>query len=171
MKIRPAVAADARPVATVHVQSWQSAYRGILPEAYLQSLSIDAREAVWSSAIEKGSPELWVAEIDSQVVGWSAFGASRDPDARPRTGELQALYVLPQCWKTGTGRELWLLTRRRLIELGFATATLWVLADNLRAIHFYLAAGFAPETASERQIDRAGRALREIRYAADLCPS
>jgi ribosomal protein S18 acetylase RimI-like enzyme len=171
MKIRPAVAADARPVATVHVQSWQSAYRGILPDAYLESLSIDAREAVWSSVIDKGSPELWVAEIDSHVVGWSVFGASRDPDARAQTGELEAIYVLPQYWKTGTGRELWLLTRRRLVERGFATATLWVLADNHRAIHFYRAAGFAPEAGSERQIDRAGRALREIRYVTDLNPA
>jgi ribosomal protein S18 acetylase RimI-like enzyme len=168
MKIRPAIAADARSVATVHVQSWQGAYRGMLPDAYLESLSVEARESVWGGVIEKGSPELWVAEFDSQVVGWSAFGTSRDPDARPRTGELEALYVLPQFWKTGTGRELWLITRRRLIERGFATATLWVLADNQRAIQFYLAAGFAPDAASERQIDRAGRVLREIRYATDL---
>jgi ribosomal protein S18 acetylase RimI-like enzyme len=171
MNIRPAIATDARSVATVHVHTWQSAYRGIVPDAYLDSLSIDARESIWGGILERGTPELWVAEIDSQVVGWSAFGASRDADARPQTGELEAIYVLPQFWKTGTGRALWLITRGRLIERGFATVTLWVLADNLKAIHFYAAAGFTADAASERQINRAGRTLREIRYESDLGPA
>lgn len=171
MNIRPAIATDARAVATVHVLTWQSAYRGIIPDAYLDSISIDAREPVWAGVIDKGSPELWVAETESQVIGWSAFGASRDADARPRAGELEALYVLPQQWKTGTGRALWLLTRRRLIERGFTTASLWVLAENLRAINFYTAAGFAPQAASAKQITRGGRTLREIRYATELGPS
>ncbi|HEV2701869.1 MAG TPA: GNAT family N-acetyltransferase [Steroidobacteraceae bacterium] len=168
MNVRPAIAADARTVATVHVHTWQSAYRGIVPDSHLDSLSIDGRELVWGGVIEKGSPELWVAEVDSLVVGWSSFGASRDPDAGPKTGELEAIYVLPQYWKTGTGRALWLITRGRLIERGFATATLWVLADNLRAIRFYAAAGFAPNPASEKQINIGGRLLREIRYETDL---
>ena len=171
MNIRPAIATDARPVATVHIHTWQSAYRGIVPDAYLESMSIDARERIWAGVIERGAPELWVAEIDSQVVGWSAFGPSRDADAKPRTGELEAIYVLPQHWKTGTGRALWLITRRRLIERGFASATLWVLADNVRAIHFYTAAGFAPDAASDKQIHCGGRALREIRYETDLGPA
>jgi ribosomal protein S18 acetylase RimI-like enzyme len=171
MNIRPAIASDARTVATVHVQAWQRAYRGIVPDAYLDSLSIDRREHNWRVVIQKGTPELWVAEADSQVVGWSAFGASRDEDATPHTGELEAIYVLPQYWSTGTGRALWLGTRRRLIERGFTTATLWVLTANVRAIRLYAAAGFAPNPASEKEINIGGRALREIRYQTDLGPA
>ena len=164
MNIRQVVAADARGVATVHVRSWQSAYRGIVADAYLDSLSIDRRESVWRESIRRGTPEIWVAEIDSRVVGWTAFGPSRDQDARPETGELEAIYLLPSHWATGVGRALLLITRRRLIERGFSTATLWVLTHNARAIHFYTAGGFAPDPASEKSIDVGGRTLSEIRY-------
>jgi GNAT superfamily N-acetyltransferase len=164
MNIRQVVAADARGVATVHVHSWQSAYRGIVPDAYLDSLSIDRREHVWRESIRRGTPEIWVAEIDSQVVGWTAFGASRDQDARPEAGELEAIYLLPSHWATGVSRALLLVTRRRLIERGFSTATLWVLTQNVRAIRFYTAGGFVPNPASEKSIDVGGRTLREIRY-------
>jgi L-amino acid N-acyltransferase YncA len=171
MNIRPAIESDARTVASVHVHTWQSAYRGIVPDSYLNSLSIDRRESFWRIALQKGMPELWVAETDSQVIGWSSFGASRDEDAKAHTGELEALYLLPQYWQTGTGRALWLVTRRRLIERGFTTATAWVLTANIRAIRFYAAAGFAPNPASEKEINVGGRALREIRYETDLGPA
>src|SRR5688572_24518170 len=120
MNIRPATEADAQGIASVHVHSWQAAYRGIVPDAYLDSLSVEKRELVWRESILQGIPELWVAEFQSQVTGWVAFGPSRDNDATPSTGELQAIYVAPTHWDTGTGCALWLLARRRLIERGFS---------------------------------------------------
>lgn len=164
MNIRQVVASDARPVAIVHVQTWQAAYRGIVPDAYLDALSVEHREQVWRESIRRGTPEIWVAEVAEQLIGWTAFGPSRDQDARPETGELEAIYVLPGHWTSGVGRALWQLTRRRLIERGFSTATLWVLADNARAIRFYTAAGLAPNMASEKQITVGGRSLAEVRY-------
>jgi hypothetical protein len=35
MDIRPARMQDAPEIAVVHVRSWQDAYRGLLPQAYL----------------------------------------------------------------------------------------------------------------------------------------
>jgi ribosomal protein S18 acetylase RimI-like enzyme len=163
MNIRPAVASDARTVATVHVQTWQSAFRGIVPDAYRQSWLIDGREAVRRDAIDKGTPQLWVAERDSQVIGASAPGASRDEDAGPHAGEIRAIHLLPQYWSTGVGRALGLTSRRRLVERGFDMATLGVLAANVRAIRCYTAAGFAPNPGSEKQISRGDRALCAIR--------
>jgi ribosomal protein S18 acetylase RimI-like enzyme len=168
MDIRPAVESDALGVAKVHVYTWQVAYRGVIPDSYLESLSVINREPVWRESIIKGSPELWVAESNSEIVGWAAFGPSRDGDADETVGELEAIYVTPSFWKKGLGRSLWLTARRRLVERGFASATLWVLRDNLRAIQFYRAAGFAEDTASEKEIVRGGQELREVRYAASL---
>jgi len=168
MNVRPAVASDARGIATVHVQSWQSAYRGIVPAEVLDAMSIDTRENVWRESIAQDRCELWVAETDSRIVGWTAFGPSRDPGAGPEMGELEAIYVLPEFWATGTGRALWLVTRRRLIERGFSAATLWVLADNARAIRFYSAAGFTPNPTSEKRHNIGGASLREIRYGVEF---
>jgi ribosomal protein S18 acetylase RimI-like enzyme len=164
VKIRPAVASDASGVARVHVQTWQTAYRGVVPDAYLDSLSVTQREKFWRESIARGTPELLVAEVDSQVVGWASFGPSRDPGVPRGTGELEAIYVLPDYWGTGAGRALWLMARSRLIERGFAAATLWVLMDNARAIRFYRAAGFVPEAATEKQLEVGGKSLGEIRF-------
>jgi GNAT superfamily N-acetyltransferase len=162
--IRPAVAADAHAIASVHVQTWQAAYRDLVPDVYLSSLAIEPREQMWRESIRRGTPEVWVVEVGSRVVGWSAFGASRDPDAQPQTGELEAIYLLPEYWTTGTGWALWLTTRRRLMERGFSTATLWTLADNLRATRFYAAAQFALDEKSEAEVTYGGKALKKVRY-------
>lgn len=168
MGIRPAVESDALGVAKVHVYTWQVAYRGVVPDSYLGSLSVSNRESAWRESIIRGSPELWVAEWNSEIIGWAAFGPSRDGNADGSVGELEAIYVTPSFWKKGLGRSLWLTARRRLVERGFTSVTLWVLRDNLRAIQFYRAAGFDEDTASEKEIVRAGQKLREVRYVASL---
>jgi hypothetical protein len=85
INIRPAVLSDARAVAEVHVKTWQAAYRGIIPDDYLKTLSVDGRGVVWHNSIARGTPELWVADSQSLVIGWVAFGPSRDADAAPNT--------------------------------------------------------------------------------------
>jgi L-amino acid N-acyltransferase YncA len=164
MNIRRALLSDARAVAEVHVQTWQSAYRGIVPDSFLDALSVDSREAAWHEWISRGSPELWVAEAQSVITGWVAFGPSRDGDAALTVGEVEAIYVTPSHWSTGTGRELWKAARARLMERKFTSATLWVLEENQRATRFYRAAGFEPNLASRKDIMIGGKQLWEIRY-------
>jgi len=166
--LRPATLADARGIAGVHVLTWQAAYRDIVPRAHLDALSIDERALFWQESIARGSPELWVAESESQVAGWVAFGSSRDSDAAPNTGEVWGMYVLPRYWGTGTGTGLWCTAQRRLIEGGFTRVTLWVFADNQRAVRFYEALGLQAQPASENEIKIGGRMLKEVRYAMEL---
>ena len=167
MNVRPAHVDDSGGIAEVHVRSWQSAYRDIVPAPYLESLSIERRTLFWRSQILESSPtEIVVAEIDKRLVGWASFGPSRDDDARESTGELYAFYVLPELWGTGVGRALWSRAEERLVERGFARVTLWVLRENLRAIRFYQAAGFAPTV--ERSIEIGGKNLHELRYEVPI---
>ncbi|QFY42732.1 GNAT family N-acetyltransferase [Candidatus Methylospira mobilis] len=168
MNIRTAALSDARAIAQVHVYSWQQAYRGLVPDSFLDRLSIDKREVAWQKSIARGTPELWVAELGQEIVGWVAFGPSRDEDTPPFTEEVEAIYVLPTHWANGIGRALWLVARRRLIDSKFTAVTLWVLAENERAIRFYRAAGFSSGRCSERVFERNGKALREVRYEAVL---
>ena len=168
MKIRPALPSDARAIADLHVRTWQSTYRGIVPDAYLDALSVDERETLLRESIERGSPEMWVADCESEITGWVAFDASRDPDAKPTVGEIQAIYVAPEHWSTGTGRELWKIARARLVERGFASVTLWVLEQNERAARFYRMAGFVADPASRMEISIGGKNVWEVRYACAL---
>ena len=71
--IRVATEGDASGIARVHVRSWQEAYAGIVPDAYLASLDADARTAQWRTYLREGPAEAintWVALAGDRVVGF-----------------------------------------------------------------------------------------------------
>jgi len=169
--IRSAQPSDAAGIARVHVRSWQQAYAGLMPAEYLDALekTLTQREAGWRKAIEDAQEQAFVALVEGEIVGWVAVGGSRDAYVEPQeTGEVRAIYVRAEYWRSGIGRALWVAAINALIEQGFKRVTLWVLADNQRAISFYSRAGLAPEIASRRSLSRGGRELEEVRYQGAL---
>ena len=164
MQIQPATAEDCRAIAEVHVESWQHAYEHILPAPYLASLSVTEREAMWRRAVEQWPSQLLVARTDGRIVGFVAFGASRDEGASPKCAEVWAIYVRPAYWSDGTGRQLWLAARQWILEAGFKLTSLWVFAENERAIRFYERAGFRAEPDSRKRFELGGASVEEVRY-------
>lgn len=168
LSVRAALPGDAAAIARIHVAAWQAAYAGLIDAAFLAGLSVAQREALWSQAITKGSPELLIAHgHGGAMAGWVALGDCRDAGAPATRGEVWAIYVDPARWGQGAGRLLWQHARARLTAQGRTEASLWVLAANQRAIHFYAAQGFAPEPGSARTITVAGAPLEEVRQ---VCP-
>lgn len=169
MRIRPATREDARPIAEVHVASWRRAYRGLLPDDYLEKLSVDERESqrlAWFADPSPGSGVL-VAEDRGRVVGFASFGPSRDDDAPAGTGEVPAIYVDPAEVGRGIGRELLAEAEAALRAAGFGRATLWVLEANAPARRFYDKAGWTWDGAvSTHDFDCANEPV--VRYAVDL---
>jgi ribosomal protein S18 acetylase RimI-like enzyme len=163
MTIRNARPEDAYAIATIHVRAWQAAYRGIVPWPYLSELSIDQREQAWRQRLERGVATVLLAEECDQVLGWISAGTSRDVDAGAATGELYALYVAPEQWRHGVGRQLWDESAKRLHDAGFTEATLWVLRDNGPARAFYGSNGFADDPGIERTVRLGGVDLLEVR--------
>jgi ribosomal protein S18 acetylase RimI-like enzyme len=163
MVVRRATLDNARAIATIHVHSWQAAYAGIVPDAFLRSLSIESREAAWRTILEASASETHVVEEREELVGWISIGTSRDPDAPLTTGEVWALYVAPECWRRGAGRALWSRGHAALKTAGFLDATLWVLQHNRQARRFYESAGFVPDPGQDKTIELGGVELLEIR--------
>lgn len=169
VRIRTAKPGDARPVAEVHVASWRDAYRGVLPDEYLDRLSVEDREAMWLAAFADPDPKsgALVAEASGRIVGFASFGPSRDEDAPDGTGEVPAIYVEPAALGTGVGRGLFEAVTATLREAGFTRATLWVLEANASARRFYEKAGWNSDGAvSTHMFDCANEPV--VRYAADL---
>ncbi len=135
-----------------------------MPAEYLASLSIDRHEAMWSENIAEGTPELLVADEGDSILGWVAFGDSRDEDAGPDTAEIWAIYVDSSQWSAGVGRALWSRTLARLQERGFASVGLWAFPANERASRFYHALGFEVDASSAKQFVLGGASLDEVRY-------
>jgi ribosomal protein S18 acetylase RimI-like enzyme len=164
MDIRIAQYTDALAVARVHVLTWRAAYKDLLPREFLEKLSVDVHAERWQKAIKRGSPELWICERNREIVGWVAFGASRDPDAVEDVGEIEAIYVHEDAWATGVGRTLFERAKVRLRERGFKRFTLWVLADNTRAIKFYEIAGMVANHDQRKPVEIGQHPLYEVRY-------
>jgi GNAT superfamily N-acetyltransferase len=169
MRIREAGPSDARPIAEIHVRAWRAAYRGQMPDEYLDALSVEDRleQHEWTIRNPRETWRLWVAEDGGRPVGFAVTGPSEDADADDRTAEVYAIYLEPDSVGTGVGRELFGHAVEDLRGRGFRTATLWVLQTNERARRFYERAGWATDgtTASER-IDCA--MLPTVRYRAHL---
>ena len=166
---RSAKAEDALAIASVHVGAWKAAYRGIVSDEFLDSLSLEQRSAAWKRILLADPPEdVWVALAGDNIVGWISAAASRDPDAKPLTGEIWALYVAPAYWRMGVGRFLCRGAERRLLERGFIEVTLWVLKDNRSAQDFYHSVGFIADPQFEKTIVWAEAELQEIRMRKPL---
>ena len=142
MLIRQAAIDDAAAIARVHVDAWRTTYVGIVPDEYLAGLSYDEREEKWRAGLANptfGEFTL-VAENDSQtIVGFATGGPEREGDTVYR-GELHAIYLLTDARRQGVGRRLVSEVARRLLEAGFDSMLVWVLADN-PSRRFYEALG------------------------------
>ncbi|MGF6724573.1 ribosomal protein S18 acetylase RimI-like enzyme [Paraburkholderia sp. GAS41] len=165
--IREATIEDAEAIASVHVISWQSAYRGIMPEQFLAELSVEARSDRWRKSLLSGKLRVLVAYVDKAVVGWIAFGPCRDADKDSAWAELEALYVSPEFWSQGIGKSLSNSARQLLRLAGYAFVALWVLSENQRARGFYERIGFVHDDSS-KVISIGGLLLTEIRYHSSL---
>ena len=169
MLIRPAASADVPDLARLHVVSWRAAYRGIMPDAVLDSLSIEAFETRWRQSFAQTQRSTLAVEINRQLVGFTSVGPSRDADVEPHsTGELYALYLDPLVWGQGVGHALWSAAFQMLVENQFADATLWVLEANTRARSFYERVGFCLEPGATKALEREGAVLPEVRYRRPL---
>src|SRR5207249_64981 len=90
MLLRPAVPSDAHDVAGVHVRSWQVAYRGLLPDNYLDGLRPEDRAAVYTfGSSDRDVPHTIVALDDGVIVGFATTSPAHD-DELPGHGELGA---------------------------------------------------------------------------------
>ena|SRR5687768_9148222 len=160
--VRPATVADAPAVGRLHVRAWQAAYRGHMPDDYLDGLRASERAAGWERVlgVERPGGAVLVAERDGEVVGFANVGPAQDPEG---AGELYAINVDPAHWGTGAGRALLEAAQAELARLGFDETVLWVLPANARARRFYEIAGWASD-GTERTVDALGVTIPEVRY-------
>lgn len=136
--IRRARQSDATAIGRVHVETWQAAYAGLLPDAMLARMSDVRQSAWWSRAIADPREQrgIFVADdAEMGVVGFGSCGPVREiPEGldgtETRVGEVYTLYVEPDFQNQGLGRRLLDAMFRQLHADGFDTAILWMLADN-----------------------------------------
>ncbi len=160
---RPARPEDADAIAHVHVASWRSTYRGLLPDALLDGLSVEPRAAYWKRLIEEPPARatyVGVAEAADGIVGFVGVGPEPDGDSG-YDAELSAIYLRAEFQGRGIGRELMRRAVAHLRSAGASSMRLWVLDGN-SAEDFYRRQG--GERVGEKPITIGGVEYTAIAY-------
>lgn len=154
--IRQATPVDAEALGHLHLDVWDDAYTGLMPQQLLDDRREKVAERIerWRDILTSGAGTTYVAAGPDGLVGFASAGPGRDPDLDLEL-ELTALYVRATSWGTGVGHAL-------LIEaIGDGPSYCWVLAGNERALRFYERQGFTLDgSASEHE---EGRHVRMVR--------
>jgi GNAT superfamily N-acetyltransferase len=139
--VRVATQADAEGIAYAHVESWETSYRGVLPDGVLDR--IDVGQRVESRRRLRGEPggrhHVAYHVTHRGIVGVFDAGESRRPG--PYDGEVYALYLLHRAKRYGLGREMVERTMEWLPTRGMRSLIIWVLENNHHARRFYEAMG------------------------------
>lgn len=136
-------ASDAEIVATLHATSWRSAYRGIVPDSFLDHDVFAERRAVWRERLQTPTP----ADIAFGIVAESDAGELNGfvyalPKHDPSCGTLvDNLHVHPDHKGCGLGRRLLQAVVRELGPAHTQPLHLWVLDQNEPAKRFYARLG------------------------------
>jgi GNAT superfamily N-acetyltransferase len=136
--VRLATPADAQAIARVRVDAWRATYRGMIPDAYLDGLSVEDSEAHWRRILESGSPNVTVlvAVEDTEVVAFAASNR-RDPPKLDFGAELSAIYVRADRKRQGLGRRLVAAIAASERSKGADGLVVFVIAGNRGARSFY----------------------------------
>jgi GNAT superfamily N-acetyltransferase len=128
--LRPASTSDAHAIARIHVAGWQSAYRGILADEHLDSISIDQRQAFWKQQLHHDGCLLFVVDDPRHGVTGFAFAGPHHGNLNQYRGEIHAIYVLEQFQRRGLGQQLFRHTVAALREARYRNMMVWALKQN-----------------------------------------
>jgi GNAT superfamily N-acetyltransferase len=168
--VRVATVDDARAIAAVHVRGWQASYRGVLSDDHLDKLSIERRAESWAQWIPDARLAIAVDDIAGSIVGFVSAGPSRDTDVVPRTGEVMAIYVLPEMFRRGIGSALLRWAMNEAAARSWTQLTLWTLAANAGARAFYEHCGWSLDGTTKRE-PFAGAIVDQVRFRCVLASS
>ncbi len=162
MIIRLATAADLEAIAALHAESWRAAYRGVLPDAFLDGPVEDDRKGHWCELMEGLGDErsVLVADAADGLAGFVSVAPSSEDGF---DGYIEHIHVRPDLKGAGIGRRLLAEAVDRLIAMGCGSAYLLVFDGNRQAIQFYERLGGM--TISDGIEDMAGSRIPRSRVA------
>lgn len=163
MIIRKINQTDSRyEISNIYEQSWKYAYKGIIPQEYLDSIP----SGQWCGAIDNPDRHTLIMLDRDKIIGTSSYCKSRFDDYND-WGEIISIYFLPEYIDKGYGKQLLEKAVEELKAMGFKTIFLWVLEDNHRARNFYKRFGFK-YSSEYLENNIGGKQLRELQYVYNL---
>ena len=136
MTIRYARADDPTAISALHFNSWLSAYRGMLPDSYLDGPLKEELEAYWTQALPRAGEldTILVAVRDDVLCGFIAVWNDAE---RAGMAFIDNLHVDPALRGGGIGRRLIAEAAAQLQAKDYQGVYLLVLTGNTGARRLY----------------------------------
>lgn len=152
--VRKMINDDIEAVRGLYISGWQNAFKGIVPQDYLDHMNLND----WEPPLEGA----YILTDGKDVLGTSSISAARDETFKG-WGEIISIYVLPELIGQGYGHILFEFAKEKLLELGYSQIYLTVFEDNMRARNFYEKHGFS-WNGERLPLNVGGKDLIELRY-------
>lgn len=163
--IRKALPEDASDYTACHISCWQSAYKGIVTDEYLESMLVKKEQIIehYKKALtDPGDCEYYCVIYESKMIGWIIINKSLGKD-NAYIGEIWAVYLTQKFWGKGHGRVMLDFAVNELKFAKCARIFLWVFEANERARQFYEKHNFS-FSGEKRKVTRYGSPLVQLKY-------
>ncbi|MCL2059094.1 MAG: GNAT family N-acetyltransferase [Oscillospiraceae bacterium] len=144
LTIRQAMPKDAAIFTDCLILCWQSAYKGIVPDDYLNNMVLDREKRIERYKHVFSNPGdcvYYCVTHEDRMVGFLVINKNRNSDT-PDIGEIWAIYLIEDFCGKGHGIELLDFEINELKRSGCKQIYLWVFEDIKRARRFYEKHGF-----------------------------
>ena len=120
---------DLEQVAEIIVTGWKTAYKGIIDDNYLNSLTIEKRYSkLLGNYLED---EFIVAELNSKIVGFSRYTLyNKSNKIKNVDGEIFSIYVRPDLKRNGIGTAIFTYVMNQFKRNGTKSIILGCLKEN-----------------------------------------
>lgn len=137
--IRKAIEEDSKEIALLIIRSWKKAYRGLIPDDFLDNMSMENIEKNWKKNIisQNDKNSIFVYEERDKIHGVIRFGEPLDKENRRYNAEIHVLYVEPTLKRKGIGSRLFNFAKEYFIRYGKNNLIIWCLKGNEQGMNFY----------------------------------
>lgn len=149
---------DLQLVSNIYEQSWKYAYRGIIPDTYLDSIPNGA----WANGLQAPGRHSLLLLDNAKPIGTASYAPARAEEMHGY-GEIISIYLLPEAMHMGYGKLLLNAAVCALEKSGFKNVYLWVLEKNFSARRFYEHFGFKPNGKVQTDVI-GGKEVKEMLY-------
>lgn len=158
---------DLKAVSEIAIRGWQTAYRGIVDDYYLDNLSIE--ENYQKRIKDYKENGFIVAEQNGEIVGFCRYRIGNEyKDKYPEVDcELCALYVKPEEKRNGIGKALIKYVKNEFRRNNLNTMIIWCLKGNYPSRAFYEKMGGNLGAESSYCV-RGGKKYEEVGFIYDL---
>ena len=150
VRFRRAAIEDAHAIARVYVDTWRTAYRGLVPEPYLLSLDYDkeARGCLDFLTGDEYPRMLDLAEVKGVVAGYVVAGPNNE-QPEVYEAEIYEIFVRQEFSGQGIGTRLMQRAIDWLIGMDYASVVIWCWKSNPFARFYWSLGGEVVHTCTQ----------------------